>query len=401
MKENNKTGGIIISLLGAGMFFLTGITVLLSCYLYDKSQSEMIRIVVCALIGIGIVLFLCGEGRLNHRYQYDNEEKFLRFIMIYFICLLLAVIFPMLPVMGWPYLVIFVILSIVSNQMIGMSAGSLLLMITVLLQSEGSYNEFFLYFISGMAAIVLFLNIDENFKVGQPIFLSLLILFVCLSANIILFEAEALSVLLFITPAINIVICLILLLIVLKYSSYAIINRERDKYMEINDPECPILVKLKETSKEEYYQAIHIAYLSDKISNYLGFDAQAAKTCGYYHKIGMLKGENTIENINEICMEYQFPAKAHNIMKEYTDANTKFIARETVVVFFADTVVTSIRYLFSQDKEATLNYEKIIETIFDKKMESGILDDSEITLGELKRMKKAFLEETLYYDFLR
>ena len=39
--------------------------------------------------------------------------------------------------------------------------------------------------------------------------------------------------------------------------------------MEINDPECPLLVQLKELSKEEYYHAIHTAYLGDKVARLL------------------------------------------------------------------------------------------------------------------------------------
>ena len=400
MKED-KNKSLVHGLLSAGIFFFTGIIVFGACYFYEKSLTETIRIVILSLIGCGVVLFLSAEGRLNQRYPYDNGQHYGRFAIIYFCCLLLSVLFPLLPVMGWPYLVIFVLLSLISNQIIGMCTGSLFLLITVFLQQQGTYNEFFLYFISGMAAIVLFLNIDENFKVGQPVFLSLLILFICLCANVILFMNEAVNVSLFIIPVINLIICLILLLVVLKYCSYAIINRERDKYMEINDPECPILVQLKESSKEEYYQAIHTAYLSDRISNFLGFDAAAAKACGYYHKIGMIKGENTRENIEDICKEYGFPVKASQIIREYMDEEVTIRSKETVVVLFADTVVQSITYLFSQNKEVELNYNKIIETIFEKKIESGILDASEISLGELKKMKKAFLKETLYYDFLR
>lgn len=34
-------------------------------------------------------------------------------------------------------------------------------------------------------------------------------------------------------------------------------------------------------------------------------------------------------------------------------------------------------------------------------MESGILDHSEISLGDLQKMKQILVDERLYYDFLR
>ena len=48
-----------------------------------------------------------------------------------------------------------------------------------------------------------------------------------------------------------------------------------------------------------------------------------------------------------------------------------------------------------------LDYNKIINTIFKKKLESGIIDNSSISFGELQEMKKILVEEKLYYDFLR
>ena len=62
--------------------------------------------------------------------------------------------------------------------------------------------------------------------------------------------------------------------------------------MDINDPECPLLVELKNVSKPEYYHTIHTAYLCSRIALQLKLDDAVVKACAYYHKIGLLKGEN-------------------------------------------------------------------------------------------------------------
>jgi len=303
-----------------------------------------------------------------------------------------------------------------SNQMVGMGTGSLFLLISILLRSGDSQffmhlldsmeiqkltSVFFMYFVAGMAGIVLFAYIDETFRVGLPMFISLSIFLVCIAANYVLPGNEMPSFETGFIILANLLICILLLLIFLRYYSTAVVHGYRDKYMEINDPECPVLVELKQKSKVEYYRAIHTAYVSEKIAKQLELDAAAAKTCGYYHKIGILKGANSWNTIYEICQEYRFPPAAIALLKEYTDKETYLISKEAVAVLFADTLVTSILYLFSKDPKVQPDYNQIIEAIYEKKLDSGILDKSKITLGELNEMKRLLMEEKLYYDFLR
>ena len=171
--------------------------------------------------------------------------------------------------------------------------------------------------------------------------------------------------------------------------------------MDINDPECPLLVKLKEHSKDEYYHAIHTAYLCDRIAKKLGLNDAVTKAGGYYHKIGILKGESSWENAKEILEENQYPEMVLNILKEFLDKQEKIIMKETVVLLMADTVISSISYLFSKDSSAKIDYEKLVQAVFKKKTEGGLLNSSSISIGELEEMKKILTEEKLYYDFLR
>lgn len=171
--------------------------------------------------------------------------------------------------------------------------------------------------------------------------------------------------------------------------------------MDLNDPEYPLLVQLKALSKDEYYHAVHTAYLCDKIAKRLHYNDTVVKACGYYHRIGRLKGKNSWENVQEICKEYNIPQEVIKILREYTDPSQVMVSKETIVVLFADCIVSSICHLFEQNPKAELDYEKIIETIFKNKMSSEKLWKSDMSLGQLREMRKIFSEEKLYYDFLR
>ncbi len=401
MEENKKkqkgtqTLQFVLLFLFAGLF-AGGIS-----FVYGKAIHEIICIVVMVLLGTGIVFFALKASEISDLFFYPVQGNYKYFCLFYSLAFIAAGLFPLLPSAGWPYLVVFVVLSLFSNSICGLSSGSVCLMFTVALTTGGSCREFFLYFFSGLVGILVFNRLNENFKVGLPIFISLLCLTVCLFANVILFEQERFNLSQCMVAAINIMLTLILLLLVLKIFSNKVIHKYREKYMELNDPECPLLVQLKDMSKEEYYHAIHTAYLSDKIAKSLGLDDLAAKAGGYYHRIGLLKGKNTWENVEAVCNEYHFPPNAKTILQEYIDTDKAMIAKETVVVMFSDNIVSAILYLFSQNADAKLDYEKIIDTVFHKKMESGQLNKSEMTLAQLQEMRKIFIGEKLYYDFLR
>lgn len=396
MKENK-----LFRLQEAAIILFTIIVSGVASWLYGKNVYEIVKMIILIMIACGCMFFVIEVSRQKQLFLYDNAENFHRFTFLYLFFLAAVAVLPLLPECGWPYLVIFVSLMLFSDQLIGMCAGSTLLLLTVLLSKSDSADIFIIYFLCGVTGGIMFSYLTESFKVGLPLLISLLMQFLGLCIHEVLMVNESLHIQMFMIPLGNIMICLILLMIVLRYFSFTVINKTRDIYMDINDPECPLLVKLKEHSKDEYYHAIHTAYLCDRIAKKLGLNDAVAKAGGYYHKIGILKGESSWENAKEILEENQYPEMVLNILKEFLDKQEKIIMKETVVLLMADTVISSISYLFSKDSSAKIDYEKLVQAVFKKKTEGGLLNSSSISIGELEEMKKILTEEKLYYDFLR
>ncbi len=383
------------------LLVLTVLVSTVAAYIYKKTLIEGAGIVIMTAAGIGGVLFTIEQTKENNTFLFDNAGHMWRFLLIYVMFLAGSIVFPLLPVAGWPYLVVFIGLMLFSNQIIGLSAGAVLLMLTILLSSNTGGVEFFIYFVSGLVGMMVFSYVNETFKIWLPLLISLMTQMVCLCIREVLFVNEKLDFQMFMIPTVNMIVCLILLLILLKVFSFSTFYKKRDIYMDINDPEWQLLVDLKATSKEEYYHAIHTAYLCDRIARRLEMDDAVVKACGYYHRIGMLKGENSWEAVSVILEENQFPLRVREILKEYIDKKEQILSAETVVLLFSDTVISSIQYLFSKNPQVVLDYPKLIEAIFKKKIESGIIDHSKISMGEIQEMKKILVEEKLYYDFLR
>ncbi len=397
-----NTGRIGRRIQEAFLFLITGAGTGAAAFLYGRTLIETAGIVILALMGAGGLLFAMEQSAEADSFLFDNKEHLWRFLVIYLICLAGSMLFPMLPAGGWPYLAVFVGLMLFSNQMIGVFSGAVLLMISCLLSTTAdSYVQFFVYFTGGLVGIIVFSYINVSFKVGIPLLVSLMVQMVCLSIQEVLYVNEKLMASMFLIPAVNLLVCLILLLVFLKYFSVSIIYKNRDRYMDINDPECPLLVELKNKSKEEYYHAIHTAYLCDRIAKRLNLDDAVAKACGYYHRIGTIKGENSWENVQGILEENHFPQRVKKVLKEYIDKTEIMVSKETIILLFSDTIITSVNYLFSKDPKIQLDYPKMIEGIFKKRLESGMIDYSDLTFGELQEMKNILVEEKLYYDFLR
>lgn len=385
----------------AAILAVTAAAAAAAAFLYGKTQIETVKIVLFMVIASGCVIFSIEESREQKTFLFDNELYLWRFTVIYLLFLTGSVLFPLLPSAGWPFLATFVGLMLFSNQVIGMCAGTTLLMLTVLLGNAPSIDTLFVYFVSGMTGVIVFSYVNEEFKVGVPILVSLLMQVICLCIQSVLLVNETLAVQMFLIPLVNTMVCLILLLIILKFFSYSTIYRHRDMYIDINDPEGQLLSELKSFSKEEYFHAVHTAYLCDRMAKKLNLNAAVAKACGYYHKIGVLKGENTWENVSAVLIENEFPQPVKDILEEYLEENKRLISKEAVILMFSETVISSLTYLFSKNPNNELDYDKLIQAVFKKKMESGIIRYSNITLGELDEMKKILTRENLYYDFLR
>lgn len=64
-------------------------------------------------------------------------------------------------------------------------------------------------------------------------------------------------------------------------------------------------------------------------------------------------------------------------------------------------VIETISNKIAKEKEAKINYKQLIQDLFMEKQNQGFFEQCDFTMRELFEMKKSFVEESLYYDFLR
>ena len=395
--ENKKKEPVY--LVNSILVVITVLLVTAGGFLKHAGGAELLRNAILAGTGAFLTcfLFLSEKDRLPEKNA--SPARTSRFAISYGICLAVSLCCAFLPPAGWPFLVIFVMMSLFCGFLPGICGGISFLTFSVLL-AGADISIFALYVLTGLLGACLFSRLDEKYRIALPLFVSLSFLFAAETACVVLFANETLKWELFLIPALNVIISLILLLILFKVYSGMEIFKYRIKYLEINDQEFELLVNIKEKDKNAYYRAVHAAYFSERIAQALSLDADAAKTAAYYANAGILYKEPE-KDLEKEFVSYGFPPYARQLLRELTVKNTGIRHKEAAVVYMADAVISSILYLFEKKQDTKTDYAAVIETVFQKKWESGSLKNSELTFAEWNRMKKIFKEEKLYYDFLR
>lgn len=400
-QKEKHTGKKAAALLrGAAEVVIPGGMTAAGVILYGLETAEQIRTGVLMGLLLLLIQFVKARSRIVKDYLYDNDEHPNRFTMAFLLLFGLSCLFPLFTQMGWPFLSVAVALTLFSNALIGMVSFTALLTAACLL-AAAPVHVFVMYLICGICAVTLFSVLDDSFRVEMPIILSCLVYITSMCANTVIVRNSNLSFEMFVIPVISLFLNVVLMLMLLWYINTRVVRREKNRYVEINDPEYALMARIKEKGMTYYYHAIHTAYLCNKIASRTSVDTDIVRACGFYHEAGILLGENTKENLMAVVrVEYKFPPEVCDILVEYKK-NGRFKHKETAVLYMSAMVVDTLMELFAEDPKAKVNYKELIEEMFHKQTVKGRFLECDISIHDMTQMKKILMEENLYYDFLR
>lgn len=343
-------------------------------------------------------LFLLLHDNEHTSFFYGYSKKTNLFLVIYISGLIFTFLSSFLPWWVFGALPLAAMLIISGTEIIGFLAFLLLSLLSVIL--HGLSAEMLMgYLVVAVVAFACFGKKREHELPLQFLFHFLFSFLALVSARALVEKQIRLSIILF-----SLLACFLstgLLYMFWFLVVERILQSEKEQYQELNDPENELLVELKTTNPQSYYHAVHTAYFCEKLALVIGADARLAKAGGYYHKIGKMRSEENLKNTLMIANEYDFPPKLRQILLEYGSKNTLIQSKEAALILFSDAMVSTVSYLFEQDKAATPDYAKIAELVISRNLESRILDHCELTLNDIRQIKKYFAKDTVYYDFLR
>ncbi len=166
----------------------------------------------------------------------------------------------------------------------------------------------------------------------------------------------------------------------------------RTNYDVLCDRNNILIQKMKAFSEDLYQHALIIGDLSHRAAMAIGVNQTLALAGGLYHEVGKINGRNYIEEGLILAEEYGFPNELKAILKEHNIKYEKPNSVEAVIVMLADNIVTTIEYIEKND-DRKFTTQKIIENIFQMRMDKGTFDLANLSLKDYKCLKEFFISE--------
>jgi putative nucleotidyltransferase with HDIG domain len=166
----------------------------------------------------------------------------------------------------------------------------------------------------------------------------------------------------------------------------------RTSYELMSNENHELMLKMKAYSDTLYDHSIKIGDLSYRAAIAVGANNTHAKAGGLYHEIGRINGNNYIEEGLKIAEEYQFPDELRAILKQHNIKYEKPTSMEAVIVMLSDNIISTIDYL-EKTGENKYSMNKVIDNIFQMRMDKGTFDNSGLSLMDFKNLKEFFIKE--------
>ena len=212
------------------------------------------------------------------------------------------------------------------------------------------------------------------------------------------------------------------------------------RLMDLSDQNTPVLRKLLLTASGTHQHSMMVAQLAENACKEIGANALLARVGSYYHDIGKMEHpeyftENNIDTANkhtdlnpslsvsvikshiklgvEKAHQLRLPKQIIDIIAEhhgnsvityffnkakekdenvnpedFSYAGNPPASKESAVVMLADVCEAACKSL---EKPTATRLEKFIQELINKKIESGQLDNSALTFGELTKIRDTFV----------
>lgn len=166
----------------------------------------------------------------------------------------------------------------------------------------------------------------------------------------------------------------------------------RTSYELLIEDKNELMSRMKVFSESLYVHSMQIGELSARAAEVIGADELLAKAGGMYHEIGKINGKNYIEEGLKIAEEYGFTNELKAILKQHNIKYEKPTSIEAAIVMLSDNVVSTIDYI-RKTEENKFTMDKIIENIFQLRMEKGTFDESGLSVKDYKSLKEFYQNE--------
>ncbi|GAB4525211.1 MAG: HDIG domain-containing protein [Anaerolineae bacterium] len=218
------------------------------------------------------------------------------------------------------------------------------------------------------------------------------------------------------------------------------------KLSELSQPNQPLLQRLLREAPGTYQHTLQVANLSEQAANAIGANAELTRVGALYHDIGKMlnpafftenqrdignphdalddpyrSAEIIIDHVvegDEMARQARLPTRIRDFIREHHGTTTVYVfykqaviladddenqvdkaeftypgprpqSRETAILMLADSCEAAVR---SQQPRSKQEIEDIVQRVFDGKLRDNQMDDSGLTMNDVKTIQTVFVE---------
>jgi putative nucleotidyltransferase with HDIG domain len=216
------------------------------------------------------------------------------------------------------------------------------------------------------------------------------------------------------------------------------------KLAELNQPSQPLLQRLLREAPGTYQHSLQVANLGEQAANAIGANADLVRVAALYHDIGKILNpsfftENQVEGVNphdalndparsaniiishvtegdKLARQYRLPSRIRDFILEHHGTQVLYFyqqaveragddevvdieqftypgprpqSRETAVLMLADSSEAAVR---SRKPTKKQDIADTVQGIIETKMRTGQLDESGLTLNDIRAIRKIFID---------
>lgn len=368
---------MLLGLVGLSLFW---------AFWYRFLLDQILSFTALSVLFFPIFLLFLETERKNGRLSVNTMDSYRRVSRGFLLMLGCYLIFSFLPSYAAPVALPAMLLTLVSNPVVGITGGLYLDMLLCMV-SEYSYYELAVYLALTVSGCLLAAMFER--KKYRP-YMALLIFsisFVLPELFYFLGSLEMRPLILLYGAIGGIISCLVLFLC---YDKVTAVSREEMALtlQEIVQPDYPLVKDIKNYSEVDYLHAMHVSKTAYQCALHIGADAEVASAAGFYYRLGKLLGEPFIENGVLLAAQNCFPVSVIEILKEYNGEQKLPSTQESAIVHIADAVITKFELLDKDTLSSTWNRDMVIYQTLNEKSAAGIYDESGLSMNQYLKVRE-------------
>lgn len=180
------------------------------------------------------------------------------------------------------------------------------------------------------------------------------------------------------------------LLFILLFDKMVVVVKKQEErnIQDIVSDTYPLVREIRSFSPADYAHARAVSTLAAKCAGVAGLDADVAAAGGFYYRLGILGGEDVVQNGVLLAQLNCFPQAVITILAEYNGQENPISTPESAVVNLVNHLVSRFEHLKEQTSKSDWNREIVIYQTLNELSGSGLYDKSGLSINAYLQIRE-------------